>query len=315
MNEQKFTKIVETDITGGKSFVTDFTYTETGKLKDKTCRYESDEIWFSKKYEYDSEDKLITEEHYRNEYPGDESKSTYSKFEYKYDEKGNLTDETERSREGKLLSRALNEYYENGNMKQSRRTRYDKSGKTLNINYIEFNESGKITFKKSYLPTGAVSNVFKYEYDNEGTLKSKICIRPSGNVSQKFTYEYQNGKLKSEKEYSNNDLTGEKEYNEKGLLIKETIKNRKGEMLITEYEYFSNDKIKEKISLTDSDVVQKEKYIYDNNFRLIEKLTLDKNELLISSEKYEYFDWGYTVDYVMKSGGKEYRKRYEHHIQ
>jgi len=314
MTEQKFSKIIEKDITGGKSFVTDFIYTETGKLKEKTCRYESGEIWFSKKYEYGSEDKLITEEHYRNEYPGDETKSAYSKFKYRYDEKGNLVDETERNREGKLLSRALNEYYENGNMKQSRRTRYDKSGKTLNINYIEFNEAGKTTFKKSYLPTGAVSNVFKYEYDNEGALMSKVCIRPSGNVSQRFTYEYQNGKLKSEKEYSNNVLTGQKDYNAKGLIAKETIKNKRGKLLITEYDYFSNGRIKEKISLTDSKITQKEKYIYDNDYRITEKLTLDKNELLISSEKYEYFDWGYTTDYIMKSGGKEYRKLYKHYL-
>jgi antitoxin component YwqK of YwqJK toxin-antitoxin module len=315
MSEQKFSKIVEKDLTGNKLYVTVFTYTETGKLKEKTCRYESGEIWYSKKYEYNSKDKLVTEEHYRNEYPGDELKSTYSRFEYKYDQKGNSIDEIERSREGILLSRALNEYYENGNMKQSRRTRYNKSGKTLNINYIEFNEAGKITFKKSYLPTGAVSNIFKYEYDSEGILRNKICIKPSGNVSQKFTYEYQNGILKSEKEIINNELTGQKDFNENELPVREMIKNKNGIILVTEYEYFPNGKIKGKRSYKNYELIQKETYKYDGDFKITEKTTLELQNGSSSSEIYKYFDWGYTVNYVMRSGEKEYRKRYEYHIQ
>lgn len=315
MKEQRFTKIIEKDLTKNRIFVTDFFYDESDKLTEKICRYESGEIWFSKKYYYDYSGKLTAEEHYRNEYPGDNTKSIFSRFEYIYDEKGNLLDAIEKNRDGILLSRSLNEYYENGNIKQSRRTRYNLKGKVLNINFIEYNKSGKITFKKSYLPTGAVSNIFKYDYNDDGMLISKINIKPSGNISRKYIYEYDNGILKSEKEYVNNELTGQKDFNENKLPVREMVKNINGIILITEYEYFPNSKIKGRRSYKNYEPVQKEIFKYNSNFEITEKTTLDLQSGATSSEKYEYFDRRYTVNYIMKTGEKEYRKWYEYHIQ
>ncbi|MBN1634146.1 MAG: hypothetical protein JW917_08275 [Ignavibacteria bacterium] len=315
MVEQKYSRITEKDITRGKMLVTDFTYTESGKLKNKTSRYESGEVWFSKNYEYDDEGKLIFEEHYRNEYPGDETKSIYSKFEYKYDNDGNLIDAIERNRDGIMLSRSLNEYRSNGNMKLSRRTRYNISGKVLNINFIEFNESGDISYKRSFKPNGAVSNIFKYNYDSNGLLISKAYIQPSGNVLQKYIYDYENGNMKSEKVYVKNELTGQKDFNEDKMLIKEMTKNTNGVILVTEYEYYPNQKIKGKRTYKNYELSQKEIYKYNDNFDIKEKTTLETQSGASTSEVYEYFDWGYTVDYVMKTGGKEYRKWYEYRIR
>lgn len=315
MTEQKFSKITEKDITLNKTVVTDFSYTENGNLKNKTARYENGEIWFSKNYEYDASGKLISEEHYRNEYPGDDTKSIFSRFEYKYDEKGNLIDATERNRDGILLSRSLNEYHSNGNIKQSRRTRYNLSGKVLNINFIEYNEPGKITYKKSFLPTGAVSNIFKYDYSKEGLLISKVNIKPSGNISKKYIYEYDGKNMISEKEYVSDELTGQKDFNKDKLPVKEMVKNKNGTILITEYEYFPNGRIKGKRSYENYELIRKETYKYDNDFKITEKTTLELKSGSSSSEIYKYFEWGYTVNYVMKTGEREYRKWYEYHIQ
>ena len=227
---------------------------------------ESGEIYKQAEYLYDGE-KLITEittsfiDKYKTEYEYYEdgtlkAQTTYSSYDgepftqdtitlYSYDDLGNRT-EKYYGYDNTLVSVLVYdknnielkaEYYTNGELDDSRESRYDEHGNIVyyiyhSSNYFveyswtyKYDDNGNIISMQEYIDTGDGTHLnqeYRHEYDE------------NGNEIKYISY-YNNPELDK---YSDHSRSAEYEYDENGKLIKETWYYRDNTICDwTEYEY------------------------------------------------------------------------------
>ena len=140
------------------------------------------------------------------------------KYEYKYDEHGNITLGIGKDEEGNIFEK--NEYDKNGNIISS--TAFFPEGSV--IDKYEYDEKGNKISEVSYSITGKIVDIIKYEYDEYNNEILCAGYDENGNLKWKniweHTYdEYDNIVLSLKYDENGNlDYTGKYEYNNPTIL-------------------------------------------------------------------------------------------------
>ena len=299
----------------GKSTATYvMTYTDRGFISEIAGEIANDETQYSRKtsFVYDEKDRVIKNEIVKSD-------ETVQLIEVTYDEKARvitMTGNWEYSKTGFKAVATYNEDWKaiknerfdengtlvyaaefDGNGHEIRTTYYDENGKPSWIHGYEYDEDGKKIKDTSYNEDGSISMIYRYEYDEKGNLTKAARYDETETLRAYDVYEYdENGYILKDTRYNANGVkTGYTEYFENTTYINKYAGQRRSESydsdgnLSSVYEYNRNgETTKSENYSSKGKLWSAEENEYDEDDRMVKKLSYDSERKLTGYTVYEY---------------------------
>lgn len=225
-------------------------------------------------------------------YNSDGTVSYEGKYEYEYDDDGNVLsykndnyeikyelnkngdpERAETFEDGKLISYAEYEYHKNGNLAEE--TRYDKDGNMTRK--TEYHKNGNLAEEKEYRENGELSS--HYKYNENGDITDYTYYNKDGEKSSETKYKYdKKGHLTGATEYEDGEITGKLKIkcDKKGNVTSVTYYDEDGEetgRITMKYDKHGN---------------QTEYARYDENGNLESKTEFDDREVIfLAAESFD----------------------------
>ena len=153
-------------------------YNDTGNIEEEIEYKTENVVMFRRQYEYDALDRPLEESLL------DGTDKVLSKYSYKYDMKGNLSERIVYKKNSKWSYT----YDKAGNLTEEKG--YTADGKLDSRIGYEYNANGVITAEITYTPEGKVNIKDEYTYDNLGNMVQKVHSIGTG-ITQTYNYIYQ----------------------------------------------------------------------------------------------------------------------------
>lgn len=298
----------------GKSTATYvMTYTDRGFISEIAGEIANDETQYSRKtsFVYDEKDRVIKNEIVKSD-------ETVQLIEVTYDEKARvitMTGNWEYSKTGFKAVATYNEDWKaiknerfdengtlvyaaefDGNGHEIRTTYYDENGKPSWIHGYEYDEDGKKIKDTSYNEDGSISMIYRYEYDEKGNLTKAARYDETETLRAYDVYEYdENGYILKDTRYNANGVkTGYTEYFENTTYINKYAGQRRSESydsdgnLSSVYEYNRNGETTKSENYRNGKLWSAEENEYDEDDRMVKKLSYDSERKLTGYTVYEY---------------------------
>lgn len=195
----------EKDAKSGKvKSLYEYTYDEEGNLLSEHSVTLYGEADRSREYEYDKNGNLISTRVYTDGKLYDKIFYEYDKngnciklisdivIEYKYDEKGNMTEETRYDEAGKVTSVRRYSYDRKGN--NTRLELFEANGDLRLQTTNTYNSSGKLLTTKETYPDGDLKVLIKYKYDKMNNVLTETSETPEKITLREYEYN-RNGKM------------------------------------------------------------------------------------------------------------------------
>ncbi len=177
---------------------TTFTYDEKDRLIKKSKLWLTDNSTEVNLYEYDAEDRVISEKYLENDV-------LMENATYEYDVAGNLL----LVKHDDLYSFIWFTYEYDADNKQIKQTSLNKDGSIEEYWTYEYNSDGQVTLSSEYDAAGNCTETVEYEYDN-GEIVKQTESRSGGYV--RAVYEYKDGSAIKKTEYLGDMVTKVEEY-------------------------------------------------------------------------------------------------------
>lgn len=309
------------------------------KVTEDYVREETKEEFYNedgnviKAVETDSQDNVDTYEYTYNE-NGDIIKEIYTylpfneepiesvtEYDYKYDEKGNITEYTENKKSG--IDTYKYEYNEQGDViKETIDINSYTSITQEIITEYTYGENGNILKKRASKsawvetdvlhtvydkygnPLSATSetntDTYEYEYNEKGQMLSKTD--KDGNKTE-YSYDKDGNQIKIHINNTDTDYT----YNSYGDMLSycKRVDGKTVEEKAYEYKYNSDGNMTEMIVKKLNNTTERYEYLYDKNGNVIERLCYDNNNKYYLSVLYERDEKGNIIESKMKYPDKE----------
>lgn len=124
-----------------------------------------------------------------------------SKFNYKYDNKGDKIEEKLYNPDGSLTQKSTYEYDESGN--QIVESRYNSTGSLTQKFTYEYDNNGNLSLGNGYNSNGRLWGKFRYAYDDRSNLIEESMYNQDNKLSWKFTYKHDDKGNQIEMNYYN----------------------------------------------------------------------------------------------------------------
>lgn len=262
--------------------------------KDSFGEMVKDGFYYYRTYKFNTKGD-VTEECYRNE-----DGSIIWKDVYQYDANGNTTAYTEYRSDGSLYGKSTWKYSPEGLLLDN--TRYDGDG-TISYKYVyEYDAAGNEVKCSRYGENYTLREVTKRKY--EGNNQTELAVYNGAGELQSMSKRQYNddGNVTLEASYGVGGALQDKyvtTYNEKGLRY--SVKRYNADGLAWEDFYYYDEAgncIKYFEFLADGSVSAKSYYTYDENNYRTSYLKYDKDENVIDHVEYSYDQQGRQTKYV-----------------
>ena len=314
-------------------------YDKKGNMTEKIAYYPNGSVWWTANYKYEGSDvkkKAPAKKEIKKAAPLEKGEEGFKgKVLYRYDKKGQKTEETSYDDKGALLWRYVYRYDTKGN--QIERDSFDPQGTLIGREICRYDQNNRMT-ERSISMKNQLAYQGKWEYDDKGKVLKKeefftehIApekinslvedeLRIKGVLWKKFVYSYDNKGNRTEvniydakaNEHPSRqpEAVKEPEKEEPKELSYDEIPNPK--LLFVEeynnvgalwkkdiYTYDESGKITQVKSMDNKDKPQfNYTYTYDDKGNETERATYDKNDKLVQRITYAYDDNGNMTEMV-----------------
>lgn len=238
-------------------------------------------------------------------------------YKWIVNEKGIITDEYSYDRKKRIKTKWISQTNENGIIKTVKTNRKNDTLYVLLFSYennllshvkylekgtqkyyweFEYNKDGRNTAAIKYSPKNILIERWKIEYTNNGDTLAVIRYNKTGVAKELKYYTYnENGNLVGYKNLNpSNNIFNEWKYifDNEGKLIEQQLYNEKGILSVSKYEY-TDKKLTKSIYFEYEGYLNPnlsysmiKNYIYDNHGNIVEVITKDDTDKVISVERY-----------------------------
>jgi len=263
-------KYIYNDVLGETTSIITYQYDENENLIEEKQSDENGKLWSRSIFKYDKNNNQIEYERYN--YFSDEELSY--KYVYKYDEKGNKTEENIYNSDGELESKSIYKYDNRGNKIEE--NNYSSNGKLEEKFIYKYDNKGNKTEENKYNSIGELEYKSIYKYDSKGNKIEAKSYNSDDTLTYEWTCEYDKKGNKRETQQNNYNSYGKLQYSyfykydERGNTIVDERTEFESVPKYTNLKFIGDSNMK---SIYHDTHTKRNSFLYDENNNITEEIT------------------------------------------
>lgn len=155
-------------------------YDDKGNLVEKETWFAQEDTYEKTAYVYNDAGEKVEEVHMFDNEP-------YEHLTFRYDDKGNMLDESKFDEEGNLLEKQVNEYDDKGNVTRQQLFEGDELAQEVTF---EYNDASQCVIETNSKTTEGQKEITRYTYNDQGKKIRSETTDANGNLQGYVTVEY-----------------------------------------------------------------------------------------------------------------------------